>query len=139
VKKLILGWENGNSKKRINSKRESKWGIGPLSSLKIAYYIKFEDAQARLNGRRMHCRSTQTAEHLACIFGIGTLFILCNPGCHPIFFKALPHFLQIKSEIGKALQRQLAIKLAIKIFSTLIPLSPIKVPKMANDFGLRLR
>ncbi|CAK5012208.1 unnamed protein product [Meloidogyne enterolobii] len=27
----------------------------------------------------MHCRSTQTAEHLACIFGIGTLFILCNP------------------------------------------------------------
>lgn len=27
----------------------------------------------------MHCRSTQTAEHLACIFSIGTLFILCNP------------------------------------------------------------
>lgn len=37
------------------------------------------DAQARLNGRRMHCRSTQTAENLACIFSIGTLFILCNP------------------------------------------------------------
>ncbi|KAI6202965.1 hypothetical protein M3Y94_00502000 [Aphelenchoides besseyi] len=37
------------------------------------------DAQARLNGRRIHCRSTQTAEHLACIFSIGTLFVLCNP------------------------------------------------------------
>jgi hypothetical protein len=37
------------------------------------------DAQARLNGRRMHCRSTQTAEHIASIFSIGTLFVLCNP------------------------------------------------------------
>uniref|UniRef100_A0A1I7SDS2 AAA domain-containing protein n=1 Tax=Bursaphelenchus xylophilus TaxID=6326 RepID=A0A1I7SDS2_BURXY len=37
------------------------------------------DAQARLNGRRIHCRSTQTAEHIACIFSIGTLFVLCNP------------------------------------------------------------
>ena len=37
------------------------------------------DAQARLNGRRIHCRSTQTAEHLACIFSIGTLFVLTNP------------------------------------------------------------
>uniref|UniRef100_A0AC34RP08 Uncharacterized protein n=1 Tax=Panagrolaimus sp. JU765 TaxID=591449 RepID=A0AC34RP08_9BILA len=37
------------------------------------------DAQARLNGRRMHCRSIQTAEHIASIFSIGTLFVLCNP------------------------------------------------------------
>lgn len=27
----------------------------------------------------MHCRSMQTAEHIASIFSIGTLFILCNP------------------------------------------------------------
>lgn len=27
----------------------------------------------------MNCRSTQTAENLACIFSISTLFILCNP------------------------------------------------------------
>lgn len=27
----------------------------------------------------MHCRSTQTGEHIASIFAIGTLFILCNP------------------------------------------------------------
>ncbi|KAI6178251.1 hypothetical protein M3Y98_00480500 [Aphelenchoides besseyi] len=37
------------------------------------------DGSTRLNGRRIHCRSTQTAEHLACIFSIGTLFVLCNP------------------------------------------------------------
>ena len=44
----------------------------------------FSDAQARLNGRRMHCRSIQTSEHLAWVFGIGTLFVLCNPGAEKI-------------------------------------------------------
>lgn len=50
-------------------------GIGYIFILMLC----ISDAQARLNGRRMHCRSTQTAEHIASIFAIGTLFILCNP------------------------------------------------------------
>uniref|UniRef100_A0A0M3HR55 SHR-BD domain-containing protein n=1 Tax=Ascaris lumbricoides TaxID=6252 RepID=A0A0M3HR55_ASCLU len=37
------------------------------------------DAQARLPGKRIQCRSTLTAEHLACVFSVATLFVLCNP------------------------------------------------------------
>uniref|UniRef100_A0A0K0FY40 ApaG domain-containing protein n=1 Tax=Strongyloides venezuelensis TaxID=75913 RepID=A0A0K0FY40_STRVS len=37
------------------------------------------DAQARLSGKRFHCRSPMVAEHIASIFAVSTLFVLCNP------------------------------------------------------------
>uniref|UniRef100_A0A0R3S2L9 VWFD domain-containing protein n=1 Tax=Elaeophora elaphi TaxID=1147741 RepID=A0A0R3S2L9_9BILA len=37
------------------------------------------EAQARLPSKRIQCRSIQTAEHLACVFSVATLFVLCNP------------------------------------------------------------
>lgn len=39
----------------------------------------FSDAQARLPGKRIECRSTNTAEQIASIFCVATLFVLCNP------------------------------------------------------------
>ncbi|VDL86455.1 unnamed protein product, partial [Nippostrongylus brasiliensis] len=37
------------------------------------------DAQARLPGKRIECRSTNTAEQIASVFCVSTLFVLCNP------------------------------------------------------------
>ncbi|VDM59654.1 unnamed protein product [Angiostrongylus costaricensis] len=37
------------------------------------------DAQARLPGKRIECRSTNTAEQIASVFCVATLFVLCNP------------------------------------------------------------
>ncbi|PIO56361.1 hypothetical protein TELCIR_22240, partial [Teladorsagia circumcincta] len=36
-------------------------------------------AQARLPGKRIECRSTNTAEQIASVFCVSTLFVLCNP------------------------------------------------------------
>ena len=41
--------------------------------------IGFSDAQARMPGKRIQCKSTFMAEHIACIFSVATLFVLCNP------------------------------------------------------------
>lgn len=39
----------------------------------------FTDAYATLNGSEIRCKSTFTAENIAAIFSVATLFVLCNP------------------------------------------------------------
>ncbi|ETN86510.1 hypothetical protein NECAME_05914 [Necator americanus] len=43
------------------------------------FFFQISDAQARLPGKRIECRSTNTAEQIASVFCVATLFVLCNP------------------------------------------------------------
>jgi hypothetical protein len=52
---------------------------GKLSSQLICAICINIDAQARLPGKRIQCKSTFMAEHIASIFSVATLFVLCNP------------------------------------------------------------